>query len=474
MKEWIQPPTTELKLTHYVQIEPPIPVDVRGAIETLPLPNRTPVPGRGTWSDLEIEKAGPGGLELVNFLIEMRVMLSRTSPLYMTKFPIKYVNAARGPLIPLAGAILIFFATFTAFLISISWILEYFGLEKVCVCWSKLHLHFDPVHIAIVPYTLDLNRPGQLQFLESVDREIADDSTKLLRWRNDKIFVTKTWLIKVSRFGRIDLIAVRDIQIVRNQIFQQWVGGEPVEVCFLTISNRSISQARPFRLSVSSAHFELLRGGDDSLLGRIEAARAAILAQRETVFLKRFESILQQALVNGEAYTPRQDVDECLGGCGNKANIKIVKQCDTCEERDDCQCEATWCHICIFKWWQAQNNTRIVDLEQEFHPAWQAKCPTCRVYFCLNDVVPCSGSSFEDSSASVSPSDTLNDSGPEEEKSCATIETVNVRSAPGLPTVEQNITTNATGLSGLNTNVEDVDESALQHMPRNSGDLLGF
>ena len=52
---------------------------------------------------------------------------------------------------------------------------------------------------------------------------------------------------------------------------------------------------------------------------------------------------------------------------------------------------------------QAENNTRIVDLEQEFNPAWQAKCPTCRAYFCLIDILPIAGATIlgaEDGNAS--------------------------------------------------------------------------
>ena len=91
----------------------------------------------------------------------------------------------------------------------------------------------------------------------------------------------------------------------------------------------------------------------------------------------------------GTVVTSTND-SECLGACGHAANVKIVKRCQTCTERTPCLCTPSWCHQCILKWWISQNQTKL-EMELPIDPRWQARCPTCRAYFCLDDVLPCSG-----------------------------------------------------------------------------------
>jgi hypothetical protein len=43
--------------------------------------------------------------------------------------------------------------------------------------------------------------------------------------------------------------------------------------------------------------------------------------------------------------------EPCLGDCGAMSNVRIVKRCSTCEERDECRCDPAWCHQCLLKWW---------------------------------------------------------------------------------------------------------------------------
>ena len=32
-------------------------------------------------------------------------------------------------------------------------------------------------------------------------------------------------------------------------------------------------------------------------------------------------------------------------GCGEAANVKIVKRCSSCSEREGCQCDPQWCEV---------------------------------------------------------------------------------------------------------------------------------
>ena len=78
---------------------------------------------------------------------------------------------------------------------------------------------------------------------------------------------------------------------------------------------------------------------------------------------------------------------QCLGGCGAGADVKIVKRCSTCPERDACFCAPGWCHRCVFRWWLSRNQTKV-EMALPLSMRWQARCPTCRTYFCLRDCIP--------------------------------------------------------------------------------------
>ena len=45
-----------------------------------------------------------------------------------------------------------------------------------------------------------------------------------------KVVVTESWLIKLSRFGRADIIAINDVRITHQTMATQWHGGEMVYV----------------------------------------------------------------------------------------------------------------------------------------------------------------------------------------------------------------------------------------------------
>lgn len=45
-----------------------------------------------------------------------------------------------------------------------------------------------------------------------------------------KVLVTESWLLKISRFGRMDIVAINDAQIHRSTVSRQWQGGEQVLV----------------------------------------------------------------------------------------------------------------------------------------------------------------------------------------------------------------------------------------------------
>jgi len=105
---------------------------------------------------------------------------------------------------------------------------------------------------------------------------------------------------------------------------------------------------------------------------------------------------------------PEEDgeLPDCMVMCGEKVGVKVVKRCSpemvgdpnpnpnpnsnpnpnwrcspemagglsfTCEDRRDCFCEPTMCLSCMAKWFGESDHT---------------SCPTCRIKFCMHDVVP--------------------------------------------------------------------------------------
>lgn len=167
--------------------------------------------------------------------------------------------------------------------------------------------------------------------------------------------------------------------------------------------------------------------GDSQLAQRVRSAKAAIAEMQEEAFESEFSRILSDRRAGGWAHhcTPAEATEDCLGGCGSPAAVKIVKRCGCCVERAPCHCPPQWCSTCLLKWWMSSNKERTVRItaapgtnipEAAIDPRWQvrwpstalrmsamswsghptksavtlhqAKCPTCRAHFCLNDVLP--------------------------------------------------------------------------------------
>ena len=62
-------------------------------------------------------------------------------------------------------------------------------------------------------------------------------------------------------------------------------------------------------------------------------------------YVKRLRSEWRQAEERGGTQSGagrEEELQDCLGDCGAKANVKIVKCCTTCEERDGCACAPSW------------------------------------------------------------------------------------------------------------------------------------
>ena len=227
--------------------------------------------------------------------------------------------------------------------------------------------------------------------ISSIETEINSDNCTIIRLRHNLIVITPNFLLKLGAF-RAHTVAIRDIILPeRPSYIRTWVDGERVDVVNLKIVSRRFFNAT-FHISILREQYRQL----ESFVGRIRSAQAAIAKQRSSIFLTRFVQELKRRQDEGTVATTTSASTECLGACGHSANVKIVKRCQSCTEREPCLCAPSWCHRCILKWWISQNQTKL-EMELPIDPRWQARCPTCRAYFCLDDILPCSGAEIFES-----------------------------------------------------------------------------
>jgi hypothetical protein len=236
----------------------------------------------------------------------------------------------------------------------------------------------DPSLRALARYA---NGPDDLiQLMREVEGEVANPASTVLSF-GEQVAVTESYIIKAS-WLQIEFAAILDCKLVSGSVSRRWMDGEYVELVKVRISN---SRGTPFDVQLPRELFAKL---ENSFLARVRAAQQVIQRQREDMFVEEMVELLRDRLSQGLVYEgATAEGMDCLGGCGRGVQVKIVKRCDSCPERTDCFCQAGWCHLCLLKWWLTQNQTKI-EMEQPFSPTWQAKCPTCRAYFCLNDLLP--------------------------------------------------------------------------------------
>mmetsp|Transcript_15971 Transcript_15971/g.26098 ORF Transcript_15971/g.26098 Transcript_15971/m.26098 type:complete len:767 (-) Transcript_15971:1560-3860(-) len=234
------------------------------------------------------------------------------------------------------------------------------------------------------------------EIAQEIDEEVLEPSTLVLPWNSSVVAVTKNWLIKTNYLG-LDAIAINDAKLVDLRVSGRWIMGELVEMVTLRIeSRRSVTQHGHHRgratyffdVALPRIQFESLQS---SFIDRVNKRQEEQVKQRQDSFIASYYNMLINRVADGITY-PKENGSgvECLGACGKTTNVIVQKRCNTCEERHECLCDPSWCHMCLLKWWFTKNRTRIELLShtEMIEPTWQAQCPTCRIYFCMNDVVP--------------------------------------------------------------------------------------
>ena len=197
-----------------------------------------------------------------------------------------------------------------------------------------------------------------------IDNEIAEGlqagTVADITWGDTRVIVSENWLLRMKRYQSVLVMAVSDVRFAQQpRLVGRYVGSEFVELVSLTmISPRA--GAAPFQLDLPREMFQSL---EQRLWRRVAAVQAAVREQTEETFLQEFTHIIEQRWV-AQTRTEDQDQDQdqrlsggaeggrgglCLGECGAGANVRIIKQCQSCPERDSCFCAPAWCHSYLLK-----------------------------------------------------------------------------------------------------------------------------
>lgn len=121
---------------------------------------------------------------------------------------------------------------------------------------------------------------------------------------------------------------------------------------------------RRFRLECPRDSFPRLRNA--VVVQRRETALKAVKVELEAQLSSEWESLSTGQTTTTTASTTTGTAagstarEPCMGDCGALANVRIVKRCATCEERDECHCDPAWCHQCILKWWIEKVSAEIL------------------------------------------------------------------------------------------------------------------
>lgn len=265
----------------------------------------------------------------------------------------------------------------------------------LCLCalaFRSLYSSLRPKDVLLACVRPYVSRDEDVrELIASIEDELKESRSSFFSLHNHHhVAVTQTWLL---RFGRLtaDVVAIRDVRLpnARPSNATQWIRGERVDVSRLDVVPRRRG-VRPFTLRILRDQYAQL---DRGFTSRVRAVQAAVSAQRRSAFADEFVREMRRRHDAGDVFDDEDEsAIDCLA-CGEKANVKIVKRCTSCAERTNCLCDPSWCHECLLKWWLSRNQTKI-DMDLTVQPHWQARCPTCRAYFCLDDVVPVAGGTF--------------------------------------------------------------------------------
>jgi len=241
-----------------------------------------------------------------------------------------------------------------------------------------LQLKFPITHPIMSALALYSNDGNALPVMVSINDEMTHNLQGRTGGLESDLHITDSWILHVTS-ASLEVAFFPDVSRIEPLYDYSNGGMGGGHLSGLQIFCR---RGKDFFVPLTTEQFEAIQ---DNMQARMQATEEIRRTELHSTQLDRLQSLVEVAGTYGRypvQVAPGSELDDCMVMCGEKVQVKIVKRCTAemaggsihmCEDRRDCFCEPTMCLSCLAKWF-GENDS--------------ASCPTCRVKFCMHDVVP--------------------------------------------------------------------------------------
>jgi len=199
-----------------------------------------------------------------------------------------------------------------------------------------------------------------------------------------ELAVAERWIAAASS-NSLHLFAIEDCEHGQPAT-HEYFDNQNQRIPMVTTEIRRAGTNQSFSVTIPQALF----GGLGAFLDRVSAAKEAAESNREELYIHEWALALEARRQQGHVHHMWEGGGDCIACSQDVDLVKILKRCESCSDRSDCPCKAQFCGKCLLKWWiRAQTESLPRDATELLAAGGHARCPTCRVDFCLHDVFPC-------------------------------------------------------------------------------------
>eukprot|EP00164_Ancoracysta_twista_P004046 GFYU01005431.1.p1 GENE.GFYU01005431.1~~GFYU01005431.1.p1 ORF type:complete len:479 (-),score=92.83 GFYU01005431.1:383-1819(-) len=244
------------------------------------------------------------------------------------------------------------------------------------------HPEKHPLIRALAPYVNHQADGTLMDVMDAIDSEVEQNVQGAVEGHESDLILTDSWLLH-CRASTLEVAFFPDI--VKMEPLYNFTPEGRVLLGLQIFCRRGSN----FFVALSEQQFQTIEAKLSQRLSIAEVLRNQQVLQEQLTRLRRRMDITRDYLT----YTVDRSDDDAMTqccACDNDVEVKINKRCtpemwdahddahatsttNVCVDRRDCFCEPSMCSECIAKW---------------FKDADHATCPTCRIPFCMWDVVP--------------------------------------------------------------------------------------
>ncbi|CAD5214742.1 unnamed protein product [Bursaphelenchus okinawaensis] len=214
-----------------------------------------------------------------------------------------------------------------------------------------------------------------------VSREMMDPfSIKLVDSNESGVYVLDNYLIRVRPYN-LEIARLEDATFTVRKVLDHPLRNQNDDYQLILVDVDSVSGSfNPFKIHLQSRTImQLIRdkiGSEFRILSTVQ-----MTFSMQDRFVQDFRSVISENEVF--EYRTNEDLDVCFGCMAVPPNVKLQKLCEA-PDCTSCSCRPTWCHSCLARIFATEQ-------DQERPEGWmagRARCPTCRLNFCVLDVRP--------------------------------------------------------------------------------------